>query len=281
MSHHIHPGGIVVAADGSKHAARAVVWAAEQARIERRPLVVVTADEGKSHGINHEAVRLASATAPDIDVVPLTAAGDPRQILVELSRDAHLMVLGSRGRGTVKSMLLGSVSTTVTKLATCPVIVCRPRAEDHVGRGVLVAADGTPESLPVIEFAFAMASLRGMTLTAVHCVWDVVHAVAGLRNVELEDVDLSAGDDAHLLLAESIAGFREKYPDVPVELRVIHGLVDDVVGGRTAAWDLVVVGRHPVDTVGRLVTGSIATAVIERAHTLVAVVPEAAVPGAP
>lgn len=276
MKRTIQPGSIVVAADGSKHAERAVVWAAEQARLERRPLAVVTADGHNVHRVNHDAVRLATATVPGIDVVALTATGDTRAILVELSREAHLMVLGSRGRGTVTSMLLGSVSAAVSKLAVCPVIVCRPRAEGHRGRGVLVAADGTPESRAVIEFAFEMASMRGLDLTVVHCVWDVVAAVAGERNVSLEAADLGVGDDPHRLLAESVAGFAEKYPDVPVTLRVTHGLVDDVIGGRTAAWDLVVVGRHPMDTIGRLVKGSIATAVVERAHTAVAVVPEPA-----
>lgn len=273
MNRIIRPGSIIVAADGSKHADRAVVWAAEQSRFERRPLVVVTADGNNVHRINHDAVRLAENTAPLSEVIPLTAAGDPRSILVELSREAHLLVLGSRGHGTVQSMLLGSVSAAVSKLAWCPVIVCRPRADGHRGRGVLVGADGTPESFEVIDFAFNQASMRRMPLTVVHCIWDVVAAVAGERNVSLEDAELGIGDDPHRLLAESIAGFAEKYPDVPVSVRVTHGLVDDVIGGHTAAWDLVVVGRHPADTIARLVTGSIATAVVERAHTVVGVVP--------
>ncbi|GAA3646024.1 universal stress protein [Nocardioides ginsengisoli] len=274
MAHPVTPGSIVVAADGSKHADRALLWAAEQAGLEGRPVVVVTADEGDVHRINTEAVRRVRTAAPDVEVTGLTAAGDPRGILVELSREAHLVVLGSRGRGTVRSMLLGSVSAAVSRLALCPVVVCRPRAEDHVGEGVIVGADGTPESLSVIAFGFDQASRRGLPLTVVHCVWDVVAAVAGLRNVRVDDLDLGEGDDAHLLLAESVAGFSEKYPDVPVALRVTHGLVDEVLGGRSAAWDLVVVGRHPLDSVGRLVTGSIASAVVERAHTTVAVVPE-------
>lgn len=271
----IPQGSIVVAVDGSKHADRALYWAAEQATRERRPLVVLTADGTAAHRTNAEAVARARAAAPDVEVTGLTAADDPRSTLVDLSRDAHLLVLGSRGRGTIRSMLLGSVSATVSRLSYAPVVVCRPTDEDHRGKGVLVGADGTEASLGVLEFAFAQASLRGQALTVVHCVWDVVSAVAGLRNVRVEDVvDLGPEDEAHLLLAESVAGFAEKYPDVPVTLRVTHGLVDEVLGGHTAAWDLVVVGRHPLDSVGRLVTGSIATAVVERAHTNVAVVPE-------
>lgn len=273
--HHLPAGSIVIAADGSKHADRALRWAATQASLERRPLVVLTCAEGNAPRINREAVQRAVALVePGTEVVGLVAAGDPRTTLVDLSREAHLLVLGSRGRGTVRSMALGSVSATVCKLAVCPVVVCRPHDEDHVGRGVLVGVDGTPESLSVLGFGFAFASLNDLPLTVVHCVWDVVAAVAGLRNVSIEDLDLGAGDEAHLLLAESVAGFDEKYPDVPTTLRVTHGLADDVLGGRSAAWNLVVVGRHPQDTVHRLVTGSVALSVLERAHTTVAVVPE-------
>ncbi|MCR1783277.1 universal stress protein [Nocardioides carbamazepini] len=276
MNKTIQPGSIVVAADGSKHADRAVTWAAEQAALEHRPLVVLTADEGRGDHTNAEAVRRARDAVPDLEVVGLTTTGDPRGTLVDLSQDARLVILGSRGRGTVRSMLLGSVSAAVSRLSYCPVVVCRPGADKKHDKGVIVGADGTESSLLVLDFAFAQASLRGQALTVVHCVWDVVAAVAGLRNVRVEDVDLGPEDEAHLLLAESVAGFAEKYPDVPVTLRVTHGLVDDVLGSRTADWDLVVVGRHPLDTVGRLVTGSIATAVVERARTTVAVVPEPA-----
>jgi nucleotide-binding universal stress UspA family protein len=277
MSPSIPAGSIVAAVDGSKHSERAVRWAAEQARLARRPLVVVTvaADEGRGRGLHHEAVDLVRSSWPDVDARAIAPAGDPRAVLVELSRRAHLVVMGSRGRGTLRSILLGSVAATVTTLSTCPVVVCRPRRAEAAGSGVLVGADGTPESLPVLEFAFEQAAMRGLSLTVVHCMWDVVAAVAGLRNTPAEDLDATDVDEMQILLAESVAGFTEKYPDVPVSRRVAHGLVDEVLAGRSATWDLIVVGRHPRDTARRLFTGSISTAVLERAHTTVAVVPEA------
>lgn len=277
MTARIQPGSIVVGVDGSKHGARALHWAVEQARVERRPLAVVTADHGlldrSVTRINSDAVRLVGTTAPDVEVVGVTAVGDPRHVLADLSRAAHLVVVGSHGRGALRSLLLGSVSTSLLRIAESPVVICRPRAEDHAGRGVVVAADGTPDSLPILEFAFAQAAMHHQSLTVVHCLWDVTGAVHGARNITVEGADLGTGDEAHLLLAESIAGFAEKYPDVVVTERVVHGLVDDVIGGRTAAWDLIVVGRHPIDTIGRLITGAIATAVVERSHTSVSVVP--------
>lgn len=289
------PGSIVVAVDGSRHAARAVQWAAEQADLERRPLVVVNAaGEGDvrsaawagldgsrpyalpdllhaSRAIVDDAAELARGIRPDLTIESLPVVGDPRQVLVDLSPRAHLVVMGSRGRGVFRSMLLGSVSAGVSKHAACPVVVCRPLAADAVTRGVVVGADGTAASVPVIEFAFRQASFRDLQLTVLHCFWDVVAAVSGLQEV-------SAGDEAQddlRLLSESVAGLSEKYPDVQVNLRLAHGLVDEGLAALSEQWGLVVVGRHPVHSLGRMLTGSLAIAVLERAHGTVAIVPEA------
>lgn len=98
----------------------------------------------------------------------LPVYGDPRGVLIGLARQAHLIVMGSRGRGTVRSMLLGSVSAAVSKYASCPVAVRRPpRGRAHTC-GVVVGSDVTPESVPVVEFAFEQASLRGVPLTVLH-----------------------------------------------------------------------------------------------------------------
>lgn len=274
MTAHLVPAGsIIVAVDGSEHAARATRWAVTQASLEQRRLVVVAAGGGDAGSLADKAAALAAECAPDVAVTTIVDAGDPRGVLVELSRNAHLLVVGSRGRGVVRSMLLGSVSSTVSKLAWCPVVVCRP-SSDEPHRGVLVGADGTPESRTVIDFAFRHASLHQLPLTVVHCAWDAVAFVAELQNDPDHAGVTAHSQDLHLLLAESVAGFSETYPDVVVTRRVANGLVDQVLVADAAAWDLIVVGRHPVDSLGRILTGSIATAVIERASTTVAVVPQ-------
>jgi nucleotide-binding universal stress UspA family protein len=298
MAPRIPSGSIVVAVDGSEHAKPAVTWAAEQADLEHRRLVALSVSgSGRSWGssdpggedgapstpedtppaarsIAEEAAALVRELKPDVEVEAMVLPGDPRQVLVDLSSDADLVVMGSRGRGPLRTMLLGSVSSAVVKQAGCPVVVCRSRSESADGAGVVVGADGTVESLPVIEFAFQQASLRGLPLTVLHAYWDAVTAVAGLRRAPeglLEEPDV---EDLRMALSESVAGYRERFPDVDVSLRLAHGLVDEVLV-RDRSWDLVVVGRHPVDTVSRVLIGSIAEAVLERAHTTVAMVPEA------
>ena len=277
MNEQIDSGSIVVAVDGSDHAERAVHWAADQASLEKRRLVVVIAGDG-DRSIADDSVALARRLHPELDVQALTRPGDPRRVLLDLTSQARLLVMGSRGRGTLKSMLLGSVSTAVSAHAACPVVVCRPTTAQRVERGVIVGADGTQESLPVIEFAFQQASLRGLPLTVLHCFWDAAAAAAGYRKpagAVLDDGDL---EDLRQLLAESVAGFTERYPDVPVTLSVRHGLVDEALSPRGEACDLIVVGRHHEDALSRVLAGSVATAVLERARATVAVVPEAPSP---
>jgi nucleotide-binding universal stress UspA family protein len=294
----ITPGSIVVGVDGSEHAARAVQWAVEQAGFENRPLVVVNAaghadvvgaawaDVSRtypygpsdllrgSRAIVDDATELARSIRSDVTIVPMPLVGDPRQALVDLSSHAHLVVVASRGRGTFRSMLLGSVSASVSKSAACPVIVCRPVAAGPLTHGVAVGADGTPESLSVIEFAFQQASFRHLRLTVVHCFWDAAAAAEEVTELPRGEVSPESQADLRLLLAQSIAGLSEKYPDVEVGLRLTHGLVDEGLASISDSARLVVVGRHPRQGLSRILSAAVATAVVERAHCPVAIVPE-------
>ncbi len=244
----------------------AITWAGVGAGYAYQP------HEMAEHGqaIADEAVAIAHHLRPALQVETRVLHGDPRQALVDISGHAHLMVIGSRGRGAFRSKVLGSVSAAVSRDADCPVIVCRPpRHEAELG--VLVGADGTAESVPIIEFAFLQASLRDLPLTVVHCVWDEIAAVHGVAPAAPGESGL---EEQRLLLAESVAGMSAKFPEVTVHLRLAHGLAEDCLTTRSGDWNLIVVGRHPVDTLFQLFTGSIATAVVERAHTTVVVVPQ-------
>jgi nucleotide-binding universal stress UspA family protein len=266
-------GSVVVAVDGSDHAARALRWAAEQASLERRRLAVVSVGEGPDTLVE-EAVSAARLDHHDLAVAGSRVSGDPRQVLIDASTHAHMLVVGSRGRGAVKSMLLGSVSATVSAHAACPVIVCRPAAVADAGAGVVVGADATPESLPVIDFAYRQASLRGLPLTVLHSFWDAAAAVAQYRQARGQQAEWPELEELRATLAGSVAGLAEEYPDVPVTLTLKHGFADEALSPRHGGWDMIVVGRHPMTSLTRLLTGSIATSVIERARATVAVVPE-------
>lgn len=287
------PGTIVVGVDGSSHARRALVWAAEQARLEGRALTVVhsasvaaapvvrTGYPGavlqtapgpldQARGIVRDAVAMVNEARPGLEVTGITRTGDPRQQLLELSTDAHLLVVGSRGRGTLAGLLLGSVSATVAKHAKCPTVVTRPGPYGVVTDGVLVGADGTAESLPVIEFAFHQASLRQVPLTVLHTSFDLTAAVATLTQTSQQ-----TPDSLRMLLSESVAGLAEKFPDVHVSLELGYGLADECLTRGRRPRDLIVVGRRPVSMLSGLLTSSVSTSVLERSDSPVAVVPEA------
>ena len=82
----------------------------------------------------------------------------PEAALLDAAAGAHLLVVGSRGRGTLASLILGSVSVGVSAHAPCPVVVVRPEKASvgdaaYVGR-VVVGVDGSEVSVQALDFAF-------------------------------------------------------------------------------------------------------------------------------
>lgn len=280
---HVPLGSIVVGVDGSPSADLALAWAADVAERERRPLVLLHAASAYIawSGGGGEVVALRDAIDRDartvlthaetraregrdlVQVMPLYDFADPRQALVDVSRRAHVLVVGSRGRGRLQGLLLGSVSTSASTRADCPVVVVRATGPTSGPARVVAGVDGGPAALPVLEFAFDQAAERDLPLTVVHRSSNIA------EHDQTEPADL---EGTRLLLAESVAGLGVKYPDVEVDLDVAHRLeqlpehiFDDAA--------LVVVGRLGTRTLTHLLHDSVARWVVEHAPCPVAVVP--------
>ncbi|CAB4691655.1 MAG: hypothetical protein F2667_02365 [Actinobacteria bacterium] len=277
-------GSIVVGIDGSDASHEALAWAHEQALLEGRGLSLLHALAPLSGGVRAslisagidpvtlrvqtrqdarhllEAARAVVADrSPDVDVATSLVELDAREALVDVSHDASLVVVGSRGLGPLLSLVMGSVSLSVAQRAACPVLVHRPH--DGIRRGILVGVDGSPRSMPALEFAFRQASLRGEPLTVTHCFWDVAAQDAGLSEIRR-------------VLAEMTGAMREKFPDVDWQVRLEHGLADVCLAQESDVADLVVIGRtHPRRHLPFLAPG-VATAVLEHARSNVALVPD-------
>jgi nucleotide-binding universal stress UspA family protein len=136
---------IVVGIDGSEPSMRALAWAVEEAKVHKATLRVVHAwfdplignyfappSTAVIAGIEQGARKLleeAVATIEDeggaLKVEPVLVHGLDSSALLQEAQDADLLVVGSRGRGGFKELLLGSVSHQVTHHATCPVVVVR------------------------------------------------------------------------------------------------------------------------------------------------------------
>ncbi len=289
------PGTIVVAYDGSHHADQALRWGAEQANREQRTLTIVhvvgpaTLEFGSLSVVHalpddmREAIRESGwalthgararvlESYPDLDVDTVLGEGDPRQILTVLSVDATCLVIGSRGRGRVASLLLGSVSVAVARHASCPVVVVRPYNPGKVRRGILVGTDVEAHSRPTLEFAYRQASLWDLPLTVLYCVPDLTGSDLGVGAV---DDDRPGLDEHRCALAESVAGLAEKFPDVHVRLRIGHGSAELCLIGASPTQDLVVVGRHHIGAADLFGLGGFATPVVEGSSCPVAVVCE-------
>lgn len=283
----IPPGTIVVGVDGSPTGERALDWAIEQAQREHRQLTLAHGVDpagsvwldpigGADHRALVEVLRddavamLARAREyvaerdPDLGVNTTAWTSDPRVALLTLSEDAALVVVGSRGRGPVRSLLLGSVSTAVSRHASCPVVVVRPPAESPSAgarAGVVVGADGTTDSPATVEFAYRQASLMREPLTIVHCVpeWEPEETV----------------DDLRLPVVEPLSGLSEKFPDVVVRTEIVYADAGNQLTLESHRAVLLVVGAHHGNRLSALVWGSAAQAVVEHATCPVVVVPVA------
>ena len=231
---------IVVGLDGSPESLSAAHWAAHDAHLRDLPLHLVhaftipavgmmgyTVPTGLTDGLYAageqvlaDATRQLHALHPHLEITDRLVQADPRPALVEASRDAALTVVGNRGGGRIPEVILGSVALHVTAHAHSPVAVIPVAAAARTDGPVRLGVDGSRVSEAAVAVAFDEADRRRAPLQAV-IVWDD----ADLRGLVAAGtpLDLVEDDKEHALLAEQLAGWRDKYPDVVVEPVVRRG----------------------------------------------------------
>jgi nucleotide-binding universal stress UspA family protein len=138
--------GIIVGIDGSTHSRRALDWAIHEAAIRHTPLTVLTVQQAMTsfwagpmiypedqdlaeharkiaQDETDDALRKLAEDARPPVVIVLAVPGIPAEEILSLARDADMIVLGSRGAGGFKKLLMGSVASQVTHHAHCPVMI--------------------------------------------------------------------------------------------------------------------------------------------------------------
>lgn len=279
--------GIIVGVDGSPASRVAVDWAAREASLRNLPLtlihVIPWATLGMWPGLpmpgdleaqfeqhGHEILRRARRTAEEavsgshsIEVATEQVTAGVVPTLVERSKGAEMIVVGCRGLGAIGRRLLGSVSWGLVLHAHCPVAVIHdedPLMPTPAVAPVVVGVDGSSASDAAVALAFDEASRRKVDLVAVHAWSDF--AVSELPGIEWSDVETQAEET----LAERLAGYQERYPDVTVRRVVVLDRPAHQLLKQSESAQLTVVGSHGRGGFAGMLLGSVGAAVAESAR---------------
>ncbi|HEY8721852.1 universal stress protein [Pengzhenrongella sp.] len=267
---------VVVGIDGTASSHEALIWAAETARSRRDELEIVYAlgipganmDLLYDDAVNQTAEELLAAesvraleVAPGLTLRTTLSRRVPGQALTEASAHAALVVVGSRPLGALERVVSGSLSYQVAAGALCPVVVV-PSGTGTDGVGVVVGVDGSPDSLEAVALAAAEADRSGQELT-------VVHAWRPPRTTSRAE---GAQEREHVLLAESVAGLSERYPDLVVNRRIVSRQAAQALLEAAKSARLLVVGSRGREGVARMLLGSVSHTVVLHATCPVLVV---------
>lgn len=288
-------GVILVGVDGSPESLGAVDWAvARAARNDWRvhilcayslPSFTTASLDGGYAALDDTAVRSGAQAVVDeavarvqgrnVAVTSSLETGDPAGVLVDLSGEAALAVVGTRGGGGFADRLLGTVSSALPAHAHCPTVVV-PRhtegAEYTPVRRIVVGVDGSESARKALRWAVHEAEAWEAELTAIAAVpmASGAGALAWLpAAVDREQVlaDVRSGLD------RAVADAVEGHPKVVVRRHALDGNAAELMAEFSTAVDLVVVGSRGRGGFSGLLLGSVSQGVLSHASCPVMVVP--------
>ncbi|BBZ12786.1 universal stress protein [Mycobacterium branderi] len=283
--------GVIVGVDGSAESDEAIAWAAREAIMFHLPLTLlhvaapvtvwplgsVQADiigwrKDTAQAVIDESCKTLRANATELELPDVrTEVVDAKVVptLVDASKDARMVVVGSVGMGAVSGMLLGSVATGLISHAHCPVAVIHAEQGATPARDapILLGIDGSPASEAATALAFEEASRRGVELLALHA-WSDDNGLLAILGRGWEDRETQG----HEVLAERLAGWQERYPDVRVERRLVPDAPARCLLDESEHAQLVVVGSHGRGGFSGMLLGSVSSAVAHAAKVPVIVV---------
>ena len=275
-----HP--VVVGVDDSSGSAAAVEWAAVEAITRGVPLRIVhtwawqmlepwpsRVDRMAVADLKRDGRTILDRSLQQVkkhvglEVSADVVEGYPPDVLAEAGEDASVLVLGSHQLNVLGRAVLGSVSNAVVSRAMCPVVVvCAPSGLADERPTVVAGVACEEQDEPVLAYAFEHAQRKDLPLKVMLC-WHPPFA----------DTTLPPPEQARLQLAESVAGWREQYPDVEVHTTVRRAHPVDALVHASASQELLVVGRHARRMRFGTLLGSVSLGVLHHATCPVAIIP--------
>jgi nucleotide-binding universal stress UspA family protein len=272
---------IVVGVDGSDRARLAVKWAADEARVRGTALRIVYAganeprhvpawftDQGPdqtsavagglpaSEAVLDDAVALVATRHPSLMVHGDDLAGPAALELIDASRMAELLVVGARGKGPLKGMLLGSISEECIRYAWCPVVVVRSMTEDPAPRAaggrIVVGIDGSAGSDRALRWALSEARIRDASVEAVFG-WQYP-PIGAMVVGPWEGYETAAHE-----IVESASSLADQWePVVPFQATARFDTAASALLQASSGADLLVVGARGASSFHDLLLGSVA-----------------------
>jgi nucleotide-binding universal stress UspA family protein len=289
---------IVVGVDGSDGAAHALRWAMAEAAVRAVKLRVVEAWAPPVHfsmvadvlthddpAVYESAAKQRLAAAVDaaafdagsdsVGLESFTMRGYPPDVLLDAARDAAMLVVGSRGRGGFRGLLLGSVSQRCAADARVPVAVVPASAPLPGQDDVVVGVDGSPGSHRALQLAVDEAAVRGARLSVVHT-WLTPYAVppAGfaLRPTDRAVFEKESHELLHRMVDTALTAAKRQPKDV--ELLAVEEPAAPGLLRHAAKAGLLVVGGRGRGALAGLFLGSVSQQCLHHAICAVIVVPE-------
>ncbi len=296
MSHRV-----IVGLDGSHESLAAADWAAAEARLLSVPLSLVQVREAGAYPyspivddeieirwaerITRETEAELASRYPGLRTVREELAGRPATVLTHLATESDLLVLGSRGLGSLLGFLVGSVALPTAAHARCPVVLVRAHADSESAQAadgpawgtrppgdIVLGLDMGQSCEELLDFAFAVAGRHERRLRVVHG-WHLPPAAHGAGRGPGHEEHERIGQDKDRLLRETLRPWEEKYPGVEVDVQTVVKRPARHLVEAAADASMVVVGRRvhrsPVGTH----LGNITHAVLHHSRAPVAVVP--------
>jgi len=260
----------------SLHVVNAYLWPVYPPPLVPGPEYVPMGEAGEraARQILDEALGRVRAQTTDLAVTGEVVRGGASEVLLQQSeQDTVMLVVGSRGRGGFRSLMLGSTSTEVAARSTVPVVVVRRGESSSDGhRRIVVGVDGSELSEAAVAWAMEEASYRGATVEAITA-WNRAESLPPGLVAAGVVATMPSTEEIALALSETLAGWREKFPDVSVTQRVVVGHPGHVLTEASRYADLVIVGTRGHGTAASLIIGSTSRAVLHHAACPVAVIP--------